>query len=41
MYEIDNKEQFTAAMMQGDDEQFARWLVNDAKKYGVHGGKFR
>lgn len=40
-YEIDNKNQKEKDMMQGDDKQFAHWIMNDAKKYGVNGRKYR
>lgn len=40
-YEIDNKNQKEKDMMQGDDKQFAHWIMNDARKYGVNGRRFR
>ena len=40
-FEIDNNNQKDRDMMQGDDAQFAQWLINDAKKYGVNGRKYR
>lgn len=39
--EIDDKNQKEKDMMWGDDTQFAHWIMNDAKKYGVNGRKHR
>lgn len=41
-YEIDNKNQKDKDMMVcKTDEEFVHWLMNDARKYGVKGRKYR